>query len=46
MSLSELLDSLVFDLKYLNRESNKTLFVVLKPDIELSEGLKEKEEMR
>ena len=41
-SLSEVVDSLVIDLEYLNRESNMTLFVVLNPGIELSEGLKEK----
>ena len=42
VSLSEVVDILVFDLEYLNRESNITLFVVLKPEIESSEGLKEK----
>ena len=41
-SLSEVVDSLVVDLEYLNRDSNMTLFVVLCTDIELSEDLKEK----
>ena len=41
-SLSEVVDSLVIDLEYLNRESNMTLFVVLNPGLELSEDLKEK----
>ena len=41
-SLSEVVDSLVIDLEYLNRESNMTLFVVLSPGLELSEDLKEK----
>ena len=41
-SLSEVLDSLVIDLEYLNRESDMTLFLVLKPGTELSENLTEK----
>ena len=41
-SLSEVMDSVVVDLEYLNRESNMTLFVVLFPKIALSDGLKEK----
>ena len=32
-SLSEVIDSVVVDLEYLNRESNMTLFVVLNPEI-------------
>ena len=41
-SLSDIVDSLVIDLEYLNRESNMTLFVVLNPGLKLSEDLKEK----
>ncbi len=41
-SLSEVMDSVVVDLEYLNRESNMTLFVVLYPEIALSNNLKEK----
>ena len=41
-SLPDVVDSLVIDLEYLNRESNMTLFVVLNPGLELSEDLKEK----
>ena len=41
-SLSEVIDSVVVDLEYLNRESNMTLFVVLYPEIALSDSLKEK----
>ncbi len=41
-SLSEVMDSVVVDLEYLNRESNMTLFVVLFPEIALSDSLKEK----
>ena len=41
-SLSEVLDSLIIDLEYLNRESDMTLFLVLKPGTELSENLTEK----
>ncbi len=41
-SLSEVIDSVVVDLEYLNRESNMILFVVLHPDIALSDSLKEK----
>ncbi len=41
-SLSEVLDSVVVDLEYLNRESNMTLFVVLYPGLALSDSLKEK----
>ena len=41
-SLSEVMDSVVVDLEYLNRESNMTLFVVLYPEIALSDSLKEK----
>ena len=40
--LSEVMDSIVVDLEYLNRESNMTLFVVLYPEIALSDSLKEK----
>ena len=41
-ALSEVMDSVVVDLEYLNRESNMTLFVVLYPEIALSDSLKEK----
>ena len=41
-SLAEVIDSVVVDLEYLNRESNMTLFVVLYPEIALSDSLKEK----
>ncbi len=41
-SLPEVMDSVVVDLEYLNRESNMTLFVVLFPEIALSDSLKEK----
>ncbi len=41
-ALSEVMDSVVVDLEYLNRESNMTLFVVLYPEIALSNSLKEK----
>ncbi len=41
-SLSEVIDSVVVDLEYLNRESNMTLFVVLCPEIELSDKVREK----
>jgi len=41
-SLSEVMDSIVVDLEYLNRESNMTLFVVLCPEIELSDKVREK----
>ena len=41
-SLSEVLDSLIIDLEYLNRESDMKLFLVLKPGTELSENLTEK----
>ena len=41
-SLSEVIDSVVVDLEYLNRESNMTLFVVLCPEIELSNKVREK----
>ena len=40
-SLPEVVDSLVIDLEYLNRNSNMVLFVVLKPSISLSENLKD-----
>ena len=39
-ALAEVMDSVVVDLEYLNRESNMTLFVVLYPEIALSDGLK------
>ena len=39
-SLPEVIDSLVIDLEYLNRDSNMVLFVVLKPGIDFSENLK------
>ena len=41
-SLAEVIDSVVVDLEYLNRESNMTLFVVLCPEIELSDKVREK----
>ena len=41
-SLSEVIDSVVVDLEYLNRESNMILFIVLYPGIVLSDSLKEK----
>ena len=41
-SLSEVMDSVVVDLEYLNRESNMILFVVLYREIALSDSLKEK----
>ena len=41
-ALSEVMDSVVVDLEYLNRESNMTLFVVLYPEIALSDSLEEK----
>ena len=41
-ALSEVMDSIVVDLEYLNRESNMILFVVLYPEIALSDSLKEK----
>ncbi len=41
-SISEVIDSIVVDLEYLNRESNMTLFVVLKSGVDLLENLKEK----
>ncbi len=41
-ALSEVMDSIVVDLEYLNRESNMTLFVVLFPEIALSDSLQEK----
>jgi len=41
-SLSEVMDSVVVDLEYLNRESNMILFVVLYQEIALSDSLKEK----
>ena len=41
-ALSEVMDSVVVDLEYLNRESNMTLFVVLYPEIALSDSLKDK----
>ena len=41
-ALSEVVDSVVVDLEYLNRESNMTLFVVLYPEIALSDSLEEK----
>ncbi len=41
-SLSEVIDSLVVDLEYLNRESNMILFVVLNSSAGLTENLKEK----
>ncbi len=41
-SLSEVIDSVVVDLEYLNRESNMILFVVLYPGTALSDSLKEK----
>ena len=37
-ALSEVMDSVVVDLEYLNRESNMTLFVVLYPEIALSDS--------
>lgn len=39
-ALPEVLDSLVVDLEYLGRESWMPLFVVLRPGVELDEGLK------
>ena len=41
-ALSEVMDSVVVDLEYLNRESNMILFVVLYQEIALSDSLKEK----
>ena len=41
-SLPEVIDSVVVDLEYLNRESNMILFIVLYPGIVLSDSLKEK----
>ncbi len=41
-SLSEVIDSVVVDLEYLNKESNMTLFVVLNSGVDLLENLKEK----
>ncbi|EHP38005.1 acetoacetyl-CoA synthetase, partial [Cupriavidus basilensis OR16] len=38
-ALPEVLDSMVVDLEYLGRESYMPLFVVLRPDIELTPGL-------
>ena len=41
-SLPEVLDSLVVDLEYLGRESYMPLFVVLRPDTPLDDGMKAK----